>query len=222
MPIRPFPAGLTVGVDLCSIDRCRQIITKSTETGRAPHRKSPLYRLCQRIFTPYEHTKFCATYNLKQHQIGTDEGFIDRVSHFLAGRFAAKEAVIKAVTWRKVSFDMIIIKYHARGHPYAIVLDKPYGDYPSTVRPGPGPDDGPDDCSRMDGQHVQLSISHDGAYATAVCLAPDTTELSEESTDSDVHDRLGQNNEDDDGLFEGLGVSSKDMDGEHEDNKTPR
>ena len=133
-------------------------------------------------------------------------------------RWAAKEAVIKAVHWRRLSFKHVQI-LHQRDTPegsplYALILDNPAsslatssvmdtngsdeeinirqpngdGNYPHTDEPalkdvdvhtntarsshlkGPfTPAEEQDDD--IDGQVAQISISHDGEYATAVCLA---------------------------------------------------
>jgi phosphopantetheinyl transferase (holo-ACP synthase) len=91
-------------------------------------------------------------------------------------RFAAKEAVIKAHHNRRLTYHSIAI--HNRSSklrdpsdivegskaPYAVVISE--------------------SGSWEDGQEVKLSISHDGDYATAVCLAyePNPSEPNKVST----------------------------------------
>jgi len=118
-------------------------------------------------------------------------------------RWAAKEAVIKAVTYRRLSlWDVQILSLwpSAQSSPvYALILDQlpngasryvyaPYRKYDVTAilqsdvtdilqhdspqRDGSAaeiPDDDPD----SDAQVAKVNISHDGDYATAVCLAVD-------------------------------------------------
>jgi hypothetical protein len=81
-------------------------------------------------------------------------------------RFAAKEAVIKAHHNRRLTYHSIIIhlgsskqleasdRVQGSKAPYAVVISE--------------------SGSWEDGQEVKLSISHDGGYATAVCLAYET------------------------------------------------
>lgn len=81
------------------------------------------------------------------------------VATFMAGRFAAKEAIIKAHE-RRLYFHDILIRRPPEDEsgskpPIAVVLSE--------------------SKKWEDGQEVRLSISHDTDYATAVCLAPTTT-----------------------------------------------
>ncbi|KAI1817844.1 hypothetical protein GGS20DRAFT_531047 [Poronia punctata] len=69
----------------------------------------------------------------------------------MAGRFAAKEAVIKAHPYRRLTFRRIIIS--SRGGPLVAVVKN---------------DDGVEEEEEVE---ASVSISHDGEYASAVCLA---------------------------------------------------
>jgi len=69
--------------------------------------------------------------------------------------FAAKEAVIKAHPTLAPGFHRIVIERPPGGPPVAIVRARP------------------DDAASADAQQALVSISHDGAYATAVCLGFD-------------------------------------------------
>lgn len=99
---------------------------------------------------------------------GEHARWVERASKFLAGRWAAKEAVVKACSWRRLMFDEImVLKEEGGKRVYGIILDE------REVRR----DDEVELLRRQNeepaGQIVQLSISHDGEYATAVCLAAD-------------------------------------------------
>ncbi|KAE9371549.1 hypothetical protein N431DRAFT_377376 [Stipitochalara longipes BDJ] len=79
-------------------------------------------------------------------------------AEFLAGRFAAKEAAIKAHHYRKLTYHSIAIhrppgteKSEGSQPPVAVIL--------------------PDSGDWEQGQEAKISISHDGEYATATCLA---------------------------------------------------
>ena len=97
-----------------------------------------------------------------EHGDGHYARCIERASKFLAGRWAAKEAVVKACSWRRLMFDEImILKEEGGKRVYGVILDE--REVRRTVD-----EDGHGEPA---GQVVQISISHDGDYATAVCLA---------------------------------------------------
>ncbi|KAL3427299.1 holo-acyl-carrier-protein synthase [Phlyctema vagabunda] len=96
---------------------------------------------------------------------------LDRYAEFVAGRFAAKEATIKAYQspQRKLTYrDVAILKQDRRPDgrlqgPMALVKKE-------------------DSKGWDDAQVVKISISHDSEYATAVCLAcPEYEEKAEEA-----------------------------------------
>ena len=84
--------------------------------------------------------------------------------------FAAKEAVIKAHPALKPSFHRIVI---ARQDAPGVAVPSDGRDEREPPRAGSGPPvavvRGPDDAPGS-GQQALVSISHDGAYATAVCV----------------------------------------------------
>ncbi|KAI9051743.1 hypothetical protein LZ554_004783 [Drepanopeziza brunnea f. sp. 'monogermtubi'] len=93
-----------------------------------------------------------------------------RAACFLAGRFAAKEAIIKAHHFRRLTYHSISILRPTLtpGHtgsfpPIAVVLPEPGKERVWDPLNGKTVSD--------EGQQVRLSISHDGLYATATCLA---------------------------------------------------
>lgn len=81
---------------------------------------------------------------------------------FLAGRFAAKEAVIKAHSSRRLTYHEILI----------LKPDRKDGETGSLAPVGIVVDE-ESEGSEVRGKEVKISISHDGEYATAVCLAVD-------------------------------------------------
>lgn len=115
-----------------------------------------------------------------------------------SGRWAAKEAVIKAVKPRRILLRDVVVLSHPKdpsdpssGGVYAVVLDKPFDTKP-TSEPIPATQHRPlkffdknkdklqalqaEDIAKsvqsLEGEVVNLSISHDGDYACAVCIAP--------------------------------------------------
>ena len=94
--------------------------------------------------------------------------WVERAAKFLAGRWAAKEAVVKACFWRRLMFDEIMVLREEGGkRVYGVILDE---------REVGGA--GEEKHGEPAGQVVQLSISHDGEYATGVCLAADESRSS--------------------------------------------
>ena len=96
-------------------------------------------------------------------------------------RWAAKEAVIKAVKPRKLTLHQIIVFSGNRkiidndNETYAVILDRPPPPEPSQETNKQELEGGyppMKDFDELDGQIVRLSISHDGDYAYAVCMAP--------------------------------------------------
>lgn len=79
-------------------------------------------------------------------------------------RFAAKEAAIKAHTHRQLTFHDVVIERRAVAAAAARV--ETLGSGPPVARIKAA-DEADEDESAM------VSISHDGDYATAVCLAHD-------------------------------------------------
>lgn len=80
-------------------------------------------------------------------------------------RFAAKEAIIKAHAHRQLTFHDVIIERRANGARGAETL----GSGPPIARIRAAEGEEADDSA-------MISISHDGDYATAVCLAHDPSD----------------------------------------------
>ncbi|OQO02573.1 hypothetical protein B0A48_12101 [Cryoendolithus antarcticus] len=180
-----------------------------TEAEPIPVRTDAIKRMhhfTRRILTPVERYAFSKTYGpsisaLEQHGrepvedvVKHPNSHIANISRHLAGRWAAKEAVIKACHWRDLSVQEVQIMVSKESRKiYGVILDErqeteklslgtlshvideavetakhegdgadAYGTYPEVVsgKPKAGP-----------GIVVRVSISHDGQYATAVCVA---------------------------------------------------
>lgn len=93
-------------------------------------------------------------------------------------RFAAKEAAIKAHTHRKLTFHSI----HVR------TMHAPPGMGPADARAS-SPPIAVIEADKPGRPHTtaMLSISHDGDYATAVCLAMQTREDDDSSSSSRIN-----------------------------------
>ncbi|KAI0478108.1 hypothetical protein F4859DRAFT_47461 [Xylaria cf. heliscus] len=109
-----------------------------------------------------------------------------RAVEFMAGRFAAKEAVIKAHPHRRLTFQSIAI--FQMNSPEGSVLD-PSGQRQEPTMDRKEPPDASDRSSQSGplvalikaeeraqrDTYVSVSISHDTEYATAVCLGINPT-----------------------------------------------
>ncbi|CAH0048919.1 unnamed protein product [Clonostachys solani] len=172
-PLRAFPLPINVGTDICQISRIRRIL----EGPRAA-------RFVDRILGPHERAAAASRLlPLRTGRLAGSPGAKgDRNSHvppsvsavlsggsrddelwktaaFIAGRFAAKEAAIKAHSHRRLTFHDIIIERRGRN-------EERLGSGPPVARIKGEPGD---DCDSS----AMISISHDGDYATAVCIGHD-------------------------------------------------
>ncbi|WPG99184.1 Hypothetical protein R9X50_00199500 [Acrodontium crateriforme] len=126
MPPRPFPLPFNIGTDIVQISRIKQILMRQTqERDRTPTPR--LVSFLRRFLTAREQYIFHQKFRM------CHEGNAFRVTpnalQHLSGRWAAKEAVIKAVHWRTLSFSEIQIYNEGRdkisGPPWALILDTP-------------------------------------------------------------------------------------------------
>ncbi|KAH7382537.1 hypothetical protein DE146DRAFT_636701 [Phaeosphaeria sp. MPI-PUGE-AT-0046c] len=178
MPPRPFPYALRVGTDICNVPRIRRLVARE-----GPY----LEKFARRVLTAPERTYFWQRFGPPQ-DVGSK---LDVVSNFLAGRFAAKEAIRKACNQFQTlerGFQSIVILpvtsssrlEHQSSRPQGLILDSPYA---SAASAGQTFDARKDLDSRhdgskapniadLDGQLCEISISHDGDFATAVALVP--------------------------------------------------
>ncbi|WAO85532.1 ACPS domain-containing protein [Fusarium falciforme] len=171
-PLRAFPFPLNIGTDICQISRIYRILSGPRAS-----------RFVSRILSPEELAKKDARLDILK-RVPTKSGALevgqrsenkslvgDDQSHesiaardpelwkcaaFVAGRFAAKEAAIKAHPYRRLTFhDVMIERRQVEGDRLGS------GPPVARIRSGEGQ---AEDASAL------LSISHDGDYATAVCL----------------------------------------------------
>ncbi|KAI6845767.1 hypothetical protein KC332_g4605 [Hortaea werneckii] len=219
MPPRPFPFALGIGTDICHRKRIEQLLLKPPPQARTKN----LTRFLVRFLTSREISIFWRKFEAEADLFHSQ---LEDVTRYLAGRWAAKEATIKACQWRQLSFKHIQILrqqggpgVYQTGPTYALILDRPASafqaafdsksrgqssdtednvakqghtsglsssesiatrDTTSEQRQEPHPlssvnehdyisaEAQNDDLS---GQIAKISISHDGEYATAVCLA---------------------------------------------------
>ncbi|KAI9167100.1 atp synthase f0 [Paramyrothecium foliicola] len=164
-PLRPFPLPLNVGTDICQISRIYGIVA-------GPRRS----RFINRILTPEEWSRKQLQLNgdtaghgatnggtpPPKHQKLSDglqtqrDPDLWKVAVFVAGRFAAKEAAIKAHPLRRLTFhDIIIERLEQEG---------------SRLGSGPPIARIKAESATDDDTTALISISHDGDYATAVCI----------------------------------------------------
>ncbi|KAF2125150.1 hypothetical protein P153DRAFT_389998 [Dothidotthia symphoricarpi CBS 119687] len=181
MPPRPFPYPLRVGVDICSVSRVRAIISRPYNGSR----RSPLQRFLSRILTRPECRYFWERFGTADD---VSEKF-DAVSQFLAGRFAAKEACRKACdhldTNSRGLHHIVILPVVLPAHnsknsspPQGLILDSLLQDQQKTEDSDGGRDPAENtlseswDLHHINGQLCEISISHDGGFATAVAIVP--------------------------------------------------
>ncbi|KAK6437072.1 hypothetical protein LTR95_006738 [Oleoguttula sp. CCFEE 5521] len=180
-----------------------------TEAEPIPVRTDAIKRMhhfTRRILTPVERYAFSKTYGpsisaLEQHGhepvedvVKHPNSHIANISRHLAGRWAAKEAVIKACHWRDLSMQEVqILVLKESRKIYGVVLDERQDmeklslgtlshiidEAVETAKNGDEAADADESGSTVvsgepkagPGTVVRVSISHDGQYATAVCVA---------------------------------------------------
>ncbi|KAL0944432.1 holo-acyl-carrier-protein synthase [Colletotrichum truncatum] len=161
---RSFPFPLNIGTDICQVSRIYRLLASDRGT-----------RFLQRVFTqderalvPADSMKGSPQTLAANFQNGDFEALkkhnptLWKKATYVAGRFAAKEATFKAHPFRRLSFhDITIVRKalvegkenpNGSGPPVAVLRSEREGE--------------PD-------QTAMVSISHDGDYATAVCLGYD-------------------------------------------------
>ncbi|KAI1410848.1 hypothetical protein F5Y13DRAFT_166946 [Hypoxylon sp. FL1857] len=179
-----FPIG--IGTDICRVSRIYKNLTSKSGV-----------KFINRILTPEElrtprATGILGCVHMQQKDAvvskspqpsGTRSAPRDpdmmKAAEFMAGRFAAKEAVMKAYSLRQIFFQDIIITYEH------LLSQKPKSEESSSSQeeessnlisetnwPRKSP---PVALIKNNGTyedvHARLSISHDGDYAVAFCLA---------------------------------------------------
>ncbi|KAH7165602.1 hypothetical protein EDB81DRAFT_259082 [Dactylonectria macrodidyma] len=175
-PLRTFPFPLNIGTDICQISRIYRILSSSR--GK---------RFVNRILAPEEialkdvrlnvltHTSRLSGYSrpleatiatgMRQGQqtheaLAALDPEMWKCAAFIAGRFAAKEAAMKAHSHRRLTFHDVVIERRA-------VEFERLGSGPPVARIKSA------DVGAATDESAMISISHDGDYATAVCLGHD-------------------------------------------------
>ena len=184
-PLRSFPfPSLSIGTDIAHIPRIAKLV--------ASQRTLP--RFLRKLFTSREERAFHLRFPLggvesdsaSSCEGGERQRREDAAARYLAGRWAAKEAVVKACSWRRLMFDEIQIrKDEGSRRVYGVILDRPevrramrgegWGREDETIMNEALTGEEGEEDEDIPGQIVKISISHDGEYATAVCLAAEET-----------------------------------------------
>lgn len=176
-PLRPFPfPSLSIGTDIAHTPRIARLVRS--------HRTRP--RFLRRVLTGREerdfHLRFpqdhktkhdsAQTQSLREESSNSDGLWLAEAARFLAGRWAAKEAIVKACSWRKLTFDEIqVLKERGGKRVFGVILDRADVSRMAAQDGQLEPLGNEEEEEEPAGQVVQISISHDGEYATAVCLA---------------------------------------------------
>ena len=183
-PLLPFPIPLNVGTDICQISRIYGILNgpramRFVHRILAPDEKSrtdPRLHVLERARRSLQDAKYgkvAAPPRGETHRdIEARDPELWKCAAFIAGRyvptsqslistltlcrFAAKEAAIKAHPHRQLTFHDVLIERRA-------VQGERLGSGPPVARIRSADADEADTSARV-------SISHDGDYATAVCL----------------------------------------------------
>ncbi|KAI9880578.1 MAG: hypothetical protein M1830_002277 [Pleopsidium flavum] len=199
MPPRPFPYALGIGTDICHVPRIQRLILRHEDGG--------IERFGSKIFNEFErqffntrlsrynvaraaavpkcngHDGASSTETLANAQDMEHSIPLKAFARWIAGRFAAKEAAIKAITHRRLfHHDVTILmpdkgfgkKPYARIEPPTRMIKIPYN---IARQRGIHIDEESDFIFRPKMVHgnetqvAELSISHDGDYATAMVMA---------------------------------------------------
>jgi holo-[acyl-carrier protein] synthase len=172
--LRPFPLPFSIGTDICHIPRIAALLQKDglRFVRRVLHeRELKAYdvKITAALEKLRDDTSRDAGGMLRdfRKEGGQDSGTeASSFEAWMAGRWAVKEAAIKAYGWRRLYLrDVVVLEGKARadggrGAPVAFVA----------------PVKDAKDAREVDGEdeiweEVKVSISHDGEFATAVCMA---------------------------------------------------
>ncbi|SCO36454.1 related to phosphopantetheine protein transferase [Fusarium fujikuroi] len=180
-PLRPFPFPLNMGTDICQISRIYHILSgpralrlvnkvlAPEELAKKDARLNVLDQApARRVLSRRATSK--ASESLQPHErIASKDPELWKCAAFIAGRFAVKEAAIKAHPHRHLTFHDIMIERR-------LVKGKVLGSGPPIARIR-GAEGEAEDTTAM------VSISHDGDYATAVCLGFEPCNKNKRRTD---------------------------------------
>lgn len=167
---KPFPIPLHLGIDICSLQRINAVVRSHPTRFIArllSHVERDAYKnILQPYSPPATHPPDLADEPIPEKNNAVEH---PKKIQFLAGRWAAKEAIIKACSMagrKRVGWKDIMILPHGYGQggviemvPQAVVLAEVEGEK------------GQDWKKRWEGgEEVRISISHDGGLATAVAM----------------------------------------------------
>ncbi|KAF2261542.1 hypothetical protein CC78DRAFT_349950 [Lojkania enalia] len=186
MPPRPFPLSFKVGTDICQVSRIKNMVRQCYDGIGNSDESTPsgLSRLLSSILTWPERRYFWARFRDAEAVYKN----LETVSNYLSGRFAAKEACRKACTHLGSSNGrhsiMILPTIGSTGAstaPRALILRTTLSGYQPkyhSIRDAVAIKLAESnrlfnlDTSHLDGQLCEISISHDGGFATAVAIVP--------------------------------------------------
>ncbi|KAI1376935.1 hypothetical protein F4677DRAFT_444747 [Hypoxylon crocopeplum] len=157
-----------IGTDICQISRIYKALSSSAG-------KKFVYRILtpQEVMRPRASRLFKRILGDHAHTIGPRDSNVMKAAEFMAGRFAAKEAVMKAYKIRRITFRDIEVTYEryllsdlSREEQESSASSSSEEDHdqsspPIAIIKGDG---------NYEDSYAQLSISHDGDYAVAMCL----------------------------------------------------
>ncbi|KAI6086241.1 hypothetical protein F4821DRAFT_130939 [Hypoxylon rubiginosum] len=166
-----------IGIDICRIPRIYTLLASPSKGNQFVRRILSL----EEQTMPYTLNILKCVFVPSENQQSPDLRVpsMQRAAEFMAGRFAAKEAVVKAYSFRKLTFHDIVVTYegHLSTPSENETLNSSRTEQESTSQDPPNekPRQGPPVAIiKGDGVHenvyARLSISHDGEYATAMCL----------------------------------------------------
>ncbi|KAI9774587.1 MAG: hypothetical protein M1840_002836 [Geoglossum simile] len=169
----PFPYPISIGIDICRIRRVYDLISKDRGKWRGP--------FLRKVFNPRELRLLGSTLRAKQLSLTSAcPRQTWGLAQFLAGRWAAKEAAIKAIRSRRVRFHEITVE-SKKGLPHMLIdLPEAHATEENTTGEaatrqviGGMEDEAEEEGAEVGTFEAKLSISHDGAYATAIVMAID-------------------------------------------------
>jgi holo-[acyl-carrier protein] synthase len=167
-PLRAFPFPINIGNDICQISRIYAILSGPRAA-----------RFVNRVLSPEElavnHARINVLDSVKAQKPGLQDALhkanktgqphtqiaannpeMWSCAAFIAGRFAAKEAAMKAHPHRRLTFHDVVIERRPVEGP-TLGSGPPI----ARIRSGEG---------EVEDTSALVTISHDGDYATAVCI----------------------------------------------------
>ncbi|KAI5239412.1 hypothetical protein E4T43_06788 [Aureobasidium subglaciale] len=130
MPPRPFPQALSIGTDICHHPRFQKYFSAHNPTNST----QDLLKLFDKTLLPSEQRVFWRRFTPSSHlssatSISWDQKTAESAAVYLGGRWAAKEAVVKAFAGkRRLMLREIEIRRDGKTkEPFGIVIDEVVG-----------------------------------------------------------------------------------------------